>query len=133
MKNRLALSIFVSIIYIVLIEMSYVFNISSFSFSKMFTFINNNYFKYILIFVSTVVFYYVCSYILSPILRRIKDVKIYFILGAIIYVIHNLILKIIGKIHLYSSLQEQISLFLVIIFTTTTFFYSITYFNLVEY
>lgn len=133
MKNRVALSILVSIIYIVLIEMSYVFNISSFSFSKMFSFIDNNYLKYLLIFVSTVIFYYVCSYILSPILRRIKDVKIYFILGAIIYVIHNLILKMIDKIHLYSSLQEQISLFLVIIFTTTTFFYSITYFNLVEY
>ena len=131
-KNRVGLSIFTSFIYIILIETFYIINASSFTFKYTLSFIDNLLIKYICIFTITSLFYFVFSYVLYPIFKRVRNIKVYFIISGINYLIHNIFLlyfKLLPEIGLLSS---EISFFFIIIFTTTIYFYSITYYNLLK-
>ncbi len=131
-KNRIGLSLFISLIYIVLIELFYLFNISSFSFNQTLNFINNLYIKYFVIFILTSSFYFMFSFILYNLIKNICDIKIYFIISSIIFVIHNLFLSIYNLLPKNSLLQNELAFYFIIIFTTTVFFYSISYYNLLK-
>ena len=131
-KNRIGLSLFISILYVLLIEAFYIINASSFTFRNTLSFIDNDLFKYLCIIIITSLFYFLNSYLLFPLFKKIKDIKIYIILGSIFFVIHNVFLRFSSLLPTNGLLISEISLYFVIIFTTTVFFYSITYFNLLK-
>ena len=132
MVDRYWLSFITSFFQILLIEICYVFNISSFSFSKTFSFIDNIYLKYLFLFIINILFYFILSYLLKPILKNINSYIIYFILSGVIFVINSILLQFYSLIEENGLLQSEICLFFVIIFTTTLFCSSINNFNLLE-
>lgn len=131
-KNRFGLSLFISIMYIILIEGMYFFNITSFSFHTHLSFIENSLLKYLLILSSTTAFYYFISFVISPILIRTNSVKVFFIISGVIFVINNFLLRLNDLLPTDNLFQSEISLFFVIIFCDTTFFYSLNYHNLLK-
>lgn len=131
-KNRVGLSVFTSFIYIILIEAFYIINASSFTFKNTLSVINNMMIKYLCVFIITSLFYFVFSYVLYPLFKSVKNIKAYFIISGITFIIHNVFLLYFNLLPEIGLLSSEISFFFVIIFTTTIYFYSITYYNLLK-
>ncbi len=128
-----ALAIVMSIFYFLLQEGMYFFNFSSFTFLHTFRFLNSFFLRYMISFFLMVLFFFLSGILLQRFWKYFDKTIHYFLIAGILFIIENFSLKTRGLLEEQGILQSEFSLFFCIIFTSTLFFYSIHYVNLLEY
>ncbi len=132
-KDKFALTLFVSFLYFFIFEGMYILNITSYTLIDSFKAIDSIILKYLLNFALTFAFYFVLSYVCNKIWREFKSIKRCLIYSSILFIITaflNQELKLSEEIKLA---QDYLGLYFTIIFTSTIFFYTTYYLNLLKY
>lgn len=131
-KHRLYLSLLVSFIYCFLIEIFYILNISYISIRFFLNSIDNLLLKYLIFYFIESLFLFLISFLINKYYQLFKHKRVYFIISLILLLIQDFIMMFYGLNSEKARLQVELSQFFIIFLTSTLFFYSIYYENLLE-
>ncbi len=128
-KHRFYLSLITALVYIIVIESSYVLNVSYLSISMYFKFIKIVFLRYILYFIITSLFLFCLSFLVNHFYKCFRHIRVYIVISLILLIIQTFLFKYMNIKLEKKILQVEIASFMAIFFATTLFFYSIYYEN----
>ncbi len=131
-KHRLYLSLLVSLIYCLLIEAFYILNISYISIRLFLKFIDNLFLRYLFFYAIESIFLFALSFLVNRYYKLFKHKRTYVVISLILLIVQNLIMMIYDLNVQKAIFQVELSQFFIIFLTSTLFFYSIYYENLLE-
>ncbi len=131
-KHRLYLSLLVSLIYCLLIEAFYILNISYISIRLFLKFIDNLFLRYLFFYTIESIFLFALSFLVNRYYKLFKHKRTYVVISLILLIIQNLMMMIYDLNAEKAIFQVELSQFFIIFLTSTLFFYSIYYENLLE-
>lgn len=131
-KRVASSSLFLSVLFILLIEFLYYFNFSPLSFINLFLIKLDLIYRWIYAFLGTFIAFFLFGVIILFNKTIISKLSYQLIMMIIILILINLFLKIVGYNYIKMTFIGELSLFFTIIITFRTFFYSILYENLLE-
>lgn len=123
------LSFLTALLYIILIEIFYVLNVSNISIVLLLNFYNNIIYKYITFFLITFIFMFLVSIVINKFYFLFRRKIVYLQISIIFLLIECLFYKY-SKINIsINYIYNILSMFFRIYFIVTLFFYSIYYIN----
>lgn len=131
-KKVASLSLFLSALFILLIEFLYCFNFLPLSFINVFFIKLDLIYRWIYAFLGTYTIFFLLGLFFSFNKTIISKLSYQLIMMIIILILINLFLNIVGYDYIKMTFIGELSLFFAIIITFRTFFYSILYENLLE-